>query len=543
MSNDAYSKLPPSDSSVENVPVTDDGSPHDRQPGDQRLGTLRATDAKTNLQLATNDAPIDQRFLSSADELIAASDGRKIIFGRGLSTKLLMLTILFVMIAEILIFVPSIANFRNVWLQSHLDIAEAASIVYLDASDAMLSPSAQTQLLGSTNSLAVVLRESGVSRLMAATDNISQEIFTHIDLTSLKPWQSIRGSISTLLFGGDKLIRVFGNMKDRQGEIELVQSDKYLRDALFTFSRNVMLLSLAISLITAALVFLALYLIIVRPIKRISSNMIAFSKQPENAAMVFNPSGRRDEIGVAEERLASFQSELQVTLRQKQHLADLGLAVSKINHDLRNILASAQLFSDRLSSLSDPTVQRFAPKLIRTIDRAIEYTKSVISYGRAVEKPPQRRLHRLQLIVSDVVELLGIDQNPDIEWVNEIPQDLEISVDSEQLFRVIMNLFRNAIQAMMVNREGSTIARLTMNARRDANSVTLRISDTGPGIPERIREKLFQPFEGSASPGGSGLGLAIAAELIKAHGGTIQLESSSPMGTTFHINLPDPDIK
>ena len=460
--------------------------------------------------------------------------------GRGLSAKLLILTIIFVMIAEILIFIPSIANFRNVWLQSHLDTAEAASIVYLDATNAMLSPPAQAQLLRSTDSLSVVLREGGVSRLMASAQNITQEISSHIDLTTISPWQSIKGAVSTILFGGDKLLRVYAKMKDRNGAIELVQHDMYLRNALLTYSRNVMLLSVVISLITAALVFLALYLIIVRPIKRISNNMTEFSSQPENTGLVFQPSGRTDEIGVAERQLASFQADLQNTLRQKQHLADLGLAVSKINHDLRNILASAQLFSDRLSSLKDPTVQRFAPKLIRTIDRAVDYTKSVISYGRAMEKPPTRRVHHPHSIVSDVAELLGVTNNNEIVWINDIPEDLEVNADSEQLFRVIMNLCRNSVQAMTTDCESSMVARLHLQAKREGNTVKLRISDSGPGIPERIRQKMFQPFEGSAKPGGTGLGLAIAAELIKAHGGKIQLESTSANGSVFVISLPDP---
>lgn len=484
-----------------------------------------------------NPAPA---ILEDAEEIAVRNDNNETELGRGLSAKLLILTVIFVLIAEVLIFIPSIANFRNVWLQGHLDTAEAASIVYLDATDAMLSPPAQVQLLRSTNSLTVVLREGGASRLMAASDKMEKDIFSHIDLTSLHPWRSTKNAISTLLFGGDRLIRVFGNMKDRQGTIELVQNDKYLRMALVSYSRNVMLLALVISLITAALVFLALYVIIVRPIKRISTNMTEFSKQPENADLVFRPSGRDDEIGIAEARLASFQTDLQATLRQKQHLADLGLAVSKINHDLRNILASAQLFSDRLSSLSDPTVQRFAPKLIRTIDRAVDYTKSVISYGKAMEKPPVRRLHHLQSIVADVVELLGIKDNPDIDWQNKVPTDLEINVDSEQLFRVIMNLLRNAVQAMSTNCESSMISRLQIEAERNGALVTIRISDTGPGIPARIREKLFQPFEGSANPHGTGLGLAIAAELIKAHGGTIELESTSTSGTIFQLNIPDP---
>ena len=480
------------------------------------------------------------------DELRALDVGdpeqiaRETEIGRGLSTKLLILTVIFVMIAEVLIFVPSVANFRNVWLQGHLDTAEAASIVYLDATDAMLSQPAQTQLLRSTDALSVVLREGGASRLMANAHSIEGAVSMHVDLNSPSPWQSIKGSIGTMLFGGDKLIRVFGRMKDRDGTIELVQHDKFLRDALFTYTRNVMLLSIVISLITAAMVFLALYLIIVRPIKRISRNMTAFSQQPENTDLVFRPSGRADEIGVAEERLAAFQTDLQNTLRQKQHLADLGLAVSKINHDLRNILASAQLFSDRLSLLKDPTVQRFAPKLIRTIDRAVEYTKSVISYGKSMEKPPERRQHHLYPIVVDVAELLGLDKNRDVEWINNVPKTLEVNADSEQLFRVIMNLFRNALQAMLPNNEGSMVARLKVEAQREGDLVTIEISDTGPGIPARIREKLFQPFEGSANPGGTGLGLAIAAELIKAHGGTIELVSSSSSGTVFLISLPDP---
>ena len=157
-----------------------------------------------------------------------------------------------------------------------------------------------------------------------------------------------------------------------------------------------------------------------------------------------------------------------------------------------------------------------------------------------MEKPPERRLHRLHPIVLDVAELIGLDKNPDIEWINDVPKKLEINADSEQLFRVIMNLFRNATQAMLPNREGSMVARLRVEAERQDGLVTIKISDTGPGIPNRIREKLFQPFEGSANPGGTGLGLAIATELVKAHGGSITLESSSSSGTVFLISLPDP---
>lgn len=460
---------------------------------------------------------------------------------RGLSAKLLVLTIVFVMIAEVLIFVPSVANFRNVWLEGHLDTAETASIVYLDIADPMLSDRAQRELLRATGSLAVVIREGAMSRMMAT----AKEPFTvdeTFDLTTMRPFEAIRSSLSMLVSVEPITYRVFAPMKSRDGLIELVQSDRFLKQALRTYSRNVALLSLAISLITASLVFLALYIMIVRPIRRISQNMTAFSREPDNAALILKPTGRADEIGVAERRLAAFETDLHRTLRQRQHLADLGLAVSKINHDLRNILTSAQLFSDRLSGLPDPTVQRLAPKLLRAINRAAGYAQSVLAYGRAREAAPDRRRHRLHAIVEDVGESLGLEQGPGIEWVNKVPQALEAEIDAEQFFRVIMNLCRNSVQAMERDRRGgeeSAVRRLTVSAGQVPGAIEIRVADTGPGIDPKIRKELFKPFSASSQSGGTGLGLVIAGELVRAHGGTIGVEKSSGAGTVFLVTLPD----
>ncbi|MGB7287048.1 MAG: HAMP domain-containing sensor histidine kinase, partial [Salaquimonas sp.] len=456
---------------------------------------------------------------------------------RGLSGRLLVLTIVFVMIAEVLIFVPSVANFRNVWLQNHLDTAETASIVYLDGSDTMLSQMAQEDLLKATQSLSVSIREGSVSRLMAAKPSTGM-IDENIQLGVMQPFVSLKSALSTLFFGGDRIYSVSGPMKSGNSEIQLVQEDKYLRAALLTYSRNILLISLVISLITASLVFMALYWMIVRPIIKLSSNMDEFSQHPENVNLVFNPTGRKDEIGIAEERLSSLQSDLQATLRQKQHLAELGLAVSKINHDLRNILASALLFSDRLTEISDPTVQRFAPKLVKTIDRAVEYTRSVLDYGRAMESPPKLRTHNLRALISEVGDTLDAEREVNFLWQNKVPENLDIVCDHEQIFRVVLNLGRNAVQAMESEECESRERRLTVIADQDTNMLSIRIIDTGPGIPPLQQDKLFEAFQGSTKAGGTGLGLAIANELIRAHGGAIQLESSSSTGSTFLITLP-----
>ncbi|MCB1458615.1 MAG: HAMP domain-containing histidine kinase [Nitratireductor sp.] len=459
-------------------------------------------------------------------------------FARGLSGKLLLLTIIFVMIAEVLIFVPSVSNFRNMWLQANLDTAEAASIVYLDNADPMLSQRAQRELLRATGALSVVIQEGTIRRMMAS-DDMPTEVDEHIDLTMMHPLQAVASTLSMLVSTTPGTYRVYANMRSRPGMIELVQKDGLIKDALRRFSRNVLLLSLAISLITAGLVFLALNWMIVRPVQRISGNMVAFSREPDNAALIYQPTGRSDEIGIAEQRLAAFERDLHSTLRQRQHLADLGLAVSKINHDLRNILASAQLFSDRLSGSPDPVVQRIAPKLLRTIDRAANYTQSVLAYGKAAESPPGRRRHRLHAIAEDVAELLMIGPDGPVEWQNLIDPKLEVFVDGEHVFRVIMNLTRNAVQALETLTETSAVRRITVSAQRGERELVMRIADTGPGIDEKTRANLFKAFAGSSRPGGTGLGLVIAAELIRAHGGTIAVESTSPSGSVFRIVIPD----
>ena len=159
-------------------------------------------------------------------------------------------------------------------------------------------------------------------------------------------------AFDTLLFcePGD-VMRVVGPAPMAQGEfLEIVLDEAPLRNAMLTFSVNILLLSLVISGITAALVYLALHYLLVRPMRRITGSMIAFRADPENPARIIAESGRTDEVGRAEEELAAMQRELASMLHQQSRLAALGLAVSKINHDLRNLLASAQLFSDQLST-------------------------------------------------------------------------------------------------------------------------------------------------------------------------------------------------
>lgn len=458
----------------------------------------------------------------------------------GLSWKVLGLTAVFVMVSEVLIFLPSIANFRDSWLSDRLATAAAASVV-LTASDVMEVPrEIQDRLLEVIGAELIAIREGNVSRLIAAAE-VPPSVQQVADLREPSTLSTYIGTIDTLIFGGDRILRVIGETPGG-GVLELVLRDTALHAAMISYSVNTIWMSLIISMVTGALVFVALNLLFVRPMRRMSQNMVTFTAAPEDASRIIVPSRRRDEIGVAEERLATMESDLRSTLQQQRRLAELGLAVSKISHDLRNMLASAQLFSDRISVLPDPAVQRFAPKLIAALDRAIAFAQSTLAYGKPNEDRPDRRLVRLGTVVEEVAEVLGLESHPTVAFENKVPPALEIDADPDQLFRVLMNLCRNAIEAMEGNTDNALVRRLTIDARRSGGVVAIEVRDTGPGVPEKALAHLFQPFQGSAKPGGTGLGLAISAELIRAHGGDIELIASGGPGSVFRITIPDRPI-
>jgi signal transduction histidine kinase len=267
--------------------------------------------------------------------------------------------------------------------------------------------------------------------------------------------------------------------------------------------------------------------------------MMTFRDDPENPGRVLIASRRADEIGTTERELAAMQREIASMLHQKNRLAALGLAVSKINHDLRNLLASAQLVSDQLVELPDPKVQRFAPKLMHALERAIAFCQSTLSYGRVQEAPPDRKHILLEALVEDVRQTLGLEGESTIGWIAAIERGIEVDADQEHLFRVLLNLTRNAVQVLMTRAPNDPIRdQIRVTGRREGAVVVIEVSDTGPGLSPKAREHLFEAVQGSTRTGGSGLGLAIAAELVRAHSGEIRLVDGT-IGATFRLTIPD----
>ncbi len=456
---------------------------------------------------------------------------------KGLSGRLLLLTVAFIVLAEILIFAPSIANMRVRWLTDRLNVAAAAAIVADGFPQQDLSRALQDETLMATGTKAIVLRRHDAARLVAVAD-IPPKVDAQYDLSAVEPLSAICAALDTLFFGGDRIIRAYGPLGDSDTTIEVVLTDKALRKAMLSYAWTVFLLTTVLSAITGGLIFLTINRMLVRPIRSMTGNMRDFAADPSDPSRILKPSGGHDELAVAGVHLAEMQRALQGTLKEQKNLADLGLAVSKINHDMRNILSSAQLMSDRLAAVDDPVVKRFAPKLLRTIDRAVGYTTDVLSYGRMQEPAPRRRFVPLAPLVADVSEMLSIDPLSGITFVMEVEAGLEVDADSEQLFRVIHNLCRNAVEAL-TQHPGRDPGCLTVSAVRTGSVVSITVDDTGPGMPPKARENLFAAFRGSARSGGTGLGLAIARELVLAHGGTIALVEKATDGTQFRIELPD----
>lgn len=458
----------------------------------------------------------------------------------GLTGKVLVLAAIFLMVGELLVFVPSIANFRINWLKQRIVTAEIAALAVEAAADGSVARPLREELLERAGVLVIVVRRGDARKLVLSPDS-PPTIDAAFDLQASNPVDAFMQAGMTFMHGGNRTIGVSDKPSSMNASlVEMALDERPLFDAMVRYAINILTLSVILALILAALLFFALNRLLVRPVRRLSANMQAFSGNPEDRSRIIEPSGRSDEIGVAEVELQQMQTELANMLSQKNRLASLGLAVSKVSHDLRNMLASAQLMSDRLGMVDDPTVQRFAPKLIASLDRAIAFCADTLKFGRAEEPPPRREMFALRGLVDEVLDLLITEAASRIVFFNEVPEALKADADRDQLFRVLMNLIRNAVQALEAAMpDGLSEGKVHVRARRDGSVSIIEVADNGPGVSEKARTHLFEAFRGSQRQGGTGLGLAIASELVRAHGGEIRLVDGSGPGAVFQVVIPD----
>jgi signal transduction histidine kinase len=456
----------------------------------------------------------------------------------GLSSKLIATIIAVILLVEIVVYFPSLASFRTTWLEDRLQVGVVAARVLDAVPDVMALPQELTdRLLNSAGAHAIVYRREGQSQLIELTDPVMPDTVVTADLRQGDLATQILGALDTLFAGPGRTLRVVGEGDLDETLVELLMPETPLRRDMIDYSRNIALVSFGIAAVTAFVLYVSVSRLFIDPVLRLTNNMLAFRKAPENAALILSPTRRRDEIGIVERELADMESDLFSMLRQRRHLADLGLAVAKINHDLRNTLTSAQLLSDQVATLDDPKVQRLAPRLVTTLDKAIGFAQSVLDYGREATAIPHFVPVELRGLVEDAAFEARVEAHPTIAFDNSVGAEIVIEADPGQFARLLVNLLKNAREALeSANGEGMD-QRIMVRAEPKEDELVISVIDNGPGLPPRARDNLFVAFQGSVRAGGTGLGLAIAREIAEAHGGRLAL-GEAVQGTRFDIHLP-----
>ncbi|WP_420548206.1 sensor histidine kinase [Curvivirga sp.] len=446
---------------------------------------------------------------------------------RSLSARLLVLTVSFVMLSEFLIFAPSVANFRLNWLHEKLNAAHLAVLTLDAAPDGMVSKEMESTLLTHVGVNSIAVKRVGMRQAML--NDMPPNVDESFDLRDPMFFPLILDAFQTFASENGKVIRVIGfSPHDNKTEIEIILSQHPLVEDIRAFGWRIVALSLFISIITAGLVYLSLQWFLVRPMRKLTSNMVRFAENPEDESRIMIPGSRRDEVGKAQQELSGLQRNLHNLLKQKEHLAALGTAVAKINHDLRGILSTALVVSDRLETSDDPKeVRKIAPTLISAIDRAVNLCSQTLNFV-GQETPP---INVTKFCLAPVIQEISEGIKGDIRILSEIKQNRELEADRDHIFRVITNLIQNSVQA------GAETIRITLEGE-DQDFWLLDLEDDGPGLPPRAEKNLFKPFQSSARSGGTGLGLVTARELIRAHGGDLWLLETGETGTVFRIHLP-----
>jgi signal transduction histidine kinase len=456
----------------------------------------------------------------------------------GLSNKLIATIIAVILFVEVLFYVPSLAYFRANWLNDRLRVGVVAARVLDAVPDVMALPRNLTdRLLTSAGANAIVYRREGQSQLIELADPIMPDVVVTADMRQTDIMTLMTGAFDTLFAGPGRTLRIVGEGDLDESLVELLMPERPLRQEMLDYSRQIGALSLAIAAATAVALYLLASFLFIHPVRRLTENMLAFRQAPENGTLIITPSLRRDEIGVAERELSAMEQDLFSMLRQRRHLAELGLAVAKINHDLRNTLTSAQLLSDQVATLDDPKVQRLAPRLVTTLDRAIGFAQSVLEYGRQTAVAPVQAPTEMRALVDDAAFDARLVGHPAIVFRNDLPAELVLNVDAGQMGRVMLNLLKNTREALEAAGTGLSDPAVAVTLRPAEDAVTISVTDNGPGLPLKARENLFIAFQGSARAGGTGLGLAIAREIAEAHGGQL-LYVEQEQGTRFDIELP-----
>lgn len=462
---------------------------------------------------------------------------RRLFWPGGLSARLLVLTVVFAALGGAVAIPPAMAAYEKQWLLDRVRAAELASLAPEVAPDRVVSEQLKTKLLEGAGVEIVAVSIDGARSLVFSAGRPARAPYL-VDLRPRATGLALFAPFQTLLGDGGR-VRVMAEPRFRTEAdfIEFVATDTELKKALASYLWRLVAIVAGVAALAGLIVYVALNLFLVRPMQRITRAMERFRANPDDPAAVVQLSGRRDEIGRAEVELDLMQADLRVALNSRARLAALGEAVAKINHDLKNMLTSAQLASERLAASKDPKVSQALPRLERALDRAVKLAADTLVYGKTQEAAPEVQTVQLAAALKEAAAEARLTGSG-VKLVSKVAAGDQVTADPDQLHRILVNLLRNARQAIEHQADRVGAGRVEVSLEAVSGASLIRVSDDGPGVPDRMRERLFQPFAGSGRPDSTGLGLAIARELAQGHGGDLTLSVTGAQGTVFELRLP-----
>lgn len=451
----------------------------------------------------------------------------------GLAGQMLALSIVVVIAADVLLLAPALGSHHDAWLWRRANAGQTAALASEAAGETQVSASLEQELLSNADIVAVTLYRTDERVLALAGDLPANAVIRTVDLRQSRLVTKIFDGLAALIAPRDRFVRVLFNPGAGGSRlVDVIAEEVDLRQEMRAFALRAFAETLIVSALVGAILYAALLIFVVRRIRRLTTAIAAFGKRPQDASVTIPETQGDDELARAEQALALMGEEVRTALRQKERLAGLGAAVAKIAHDLRNSLAAAQLVSERLSGSDDPKVRQSAPRLERAIARAAALAEAALRFGKADEPRPMLQTVDVSAALDDAAGD-ALARHPKIRWTNRAAA-LSVRADPDNLHRILVNLLRNAADALK-DRDGASIEG-TASVTGDA--VVIDIVDNGPGIAADVRPKLFHAFATAQRDSGVGLGLAISRELGRAQGGNVTLEETGPDGSRFRVTLP-----
>jgi signal transduction histidine kinase len=457
------------------------------------------------------------------------------LFGDSLSGRVLWLTVAVILAIELIVLLPGLGQLRANWMRERVTHAQLLLYSVMDQGvpdDAQL----RENMLAFAGASSITLNVPGQPPLQLQSAHVLSQPAWVVQLDNESIGHSTWRALCRIAGADAPVMEIHAASPLAPGAEVVVKADATpLTDELRSDAAHVFTLTVIVALVTGLLVFAVLDRLLVRPMRVITTSIINFREDPEQdetSDLAWLAARPEDDISTAARELKIMQEDMRAALWRNARLAAVGTSVAKISHDLRNILSTALLVADRLQSIDDPTVQRATRTLIPAVERAAQLVTRTVDFAREGPPPITRSAVELNDLTEEAISVVR-PLDPAVRFVNEVPEELVLPLDRAQIYRVLVNLMKNAAEA------GAKSIRLT--TERDGAMTQLRVTDDGPGLPLRVQDNLFKPFTSSGRYGGTGLGLAIARDLIRAHGGDLILEETGPRGTVFCMDLSASD--